>query len=156
MDQRNLPFETPPREQIPQISRWHVQGMESSDSDDVWTGAGMRHIIVHTIGRKSGTVHKVALPFWVDTDGHRIVVGSFSGAPHHPDWYLNLASSAPPSEVVCHVKSHRYWGLIDIVEGDDYTATWAALTADRPYYAYYQSQTERRLPLVRLCEVRAA
>ena len=155
-DQRNLPFETPPREQIPQISRWHIQGMESSGSDDVWTGAGMKHIIVHTIGRRSGNVHKVALPFWVDANGHRTVVGSYSGAPAHPDWYLNLASLDTPAEVICHVKPHRYWAEIDIVAGDDYTATWAALTADRPYYQDYQNQTERRLPLIRLREIRPA
>ena len=58
--------------------------MESSDADEAWCIAGMHHVILHTIGRKSGNEHKVALPYWVDRDGNRVVVASFSGAPEHP------------------------------------------------------------------------
>ena len=65
------PFDEPPREEIPGISRGHVQYMESSDADEVWCIAGMHHVIVHTIGRKSGNEHKVALPYWVDREGNR-------------------------------------------------------------------------------------
>ena len=47
-------FDEPPREEIPGISRGHVQYMESSDADEAWCIAGMHHVILHTIGRKSG------------------------------------------------------------------------------------------------------
>ena len=39
------PFEEPPREEIPGISRGHVQYMESSDAEEVWCVAGMHHVI---------------------------------------------------------------------------------------------------------------
>ena len=100
-------FEEPPREEIPGISRGHVQYMESSDADDVWCIAGMHHVILHTIGRKSGNEHKVALPYWVDRDGHRIVVASFSGAPDHPSWYLNLSDRDANPEVKIRVFYQR-------------------------------------------------
>ena len=82
--QKSEPFEEPPREQIPGISRGHVQYMESTDAEEAWCIAGMHHVVLHTIGRKSGNEHKVALPYWVDRDGYRIIVASFSGAPDHP------------------------------------------------------------------------
>jgi hypothetical protein len=39
-----------------------------------------------------------------------------------------------------------------VLDGADYDVTWAALTADRPFYIDYQSRTTRRIPLVRLPE----
>src|SRR3954470_9188521 len=78
-DQKNQPFDEPPLSEIPGISRMHVAGMEATNDHMVWIGAGMHQLLLRTIGRKSGNEHKVALPFWVDDNGHRIVVGSFSG-----------------------------------------------------------------------------
>ena len=67
-------WETPSYEDIPNISKMHVQALESSDADEVWVQAGMHHVLLHTVGRKSGKVHKVALPTWNDPNGNRIVV----------------------------------------------------------------------------------
>src|SRR5688500_18660150 len=67
--QRNEPFEEPPFEEISNISRMHVQAMEMTDADEVWIGAGMKQILLRTVGRKSGNEHKVALPYWEDPNG---------------------------------------------------------------------------------------
>jgi deazaflavin-dependent oxidoreductase (nitroreductase family) len=151
--QRNTGFVEPSRDQIPGISRQHVAVMESSDDDDVWVLAGMQHVVVRTIGRRSGNEHKVALPFWVDQDGHRIVVASFAGAPQHPAWYLNLTVNP---EVLVRVQGRQFWAAAEVLDGDDYTRTWAALTGDRPHYNDYRARTDRRIPLVRLIELRPA
>jgi deazaflavin-dependent oxidoreductase (nitroreductase family) len=144
------PFTEPDRAVIPGISRAHVAAMEASADDAVWIVAGMHHVIIRTIGRRSGNEHKVALPFWLDPEGHRIVVASFSGAPQHPAWYLNLTDRTANPEVRIRVQDGEYWADAEILEGDDYTATWAGLTADRAYYNDYQTRTDRRIPLVRL------
>jgi deazaflavin-dependent oxidoreductase (nitroreductase family) len=149
-------FVEPPREEIPGISRAHVGAMEASDADEVWILAGMHHVILRTVGRKSGKEHKVALPFWRDANGQRVVVGSFSGAPQHPSWYLNLADRTANPEVLVRHQKGSFWADAEILEGDDYEKTWAGLTADRAYYNDYQSRTDRRLPLVRLVEKRPA
>jgi deazaflavin-dependent oxidoreductase (nitroreductase family) len=155
-DQRNEEFVEPSRDEIPGISRQHVAAMEASDADEIWILAGMNHVVLQTIGRKSGKEHKVALPYWLDPDGHRVVVGSFSGAPQHPSWYLNLTDRTANPEVRIRVQGRVAWAEAQILEGDDYTRTWAALTADRDYYNDYQSRTTRRLPLVRFIERRPA
>lgn len=149
--QRNEEFVEPSRDEIPGISRQHVMAMEASDDDSVWVLAGMNHVVLRTIGRRSGKEHKVALPFWADAQGRPVVVASFSGAPQHPAWYLNLSDrNANPEVLVRRQGQQLYWSTPEILDGEEYATVWAGLTADRPYYNDYQTRTDRKLPLVRL------
>ncbi len=156
MTQQNESFVEPSRDEIPAISRGHVAAMEASDDDAVWVIAGMHHVVLRTIGRRSGKEHKVALPFWADPQGQPVVVGSFSGAPQHPSWYLNLTDREANPEVLVRRQGQLYWSEPEILEGEEYATIWAGLTADRGYYNDYQSRTDRRLPLVRLSASRPA
>jgi deazaflavin-dependent oxidoreductase (nitroreductase family) len=150
-------FETPTREQIVAISAKHVAMMETSDADDTWIWVGMEHLLLHTVGRRSGNQHKVALPFWRDPDGNRVVVASFGGAPTDPAWFLNLSDRTANPEVLVRVQGGLLWSAPQILDGDDYAATWAGLVADRPWYAnYVEKAGGRRIPLVRLRETRPA
>lgn len=147
---------TPSYEEIPEITKRHVAAMESSDDEAVWIVAGMPHIVVHTVGRKSGNVHKVALPTWNDPDGHRIVVGSFAGHEKHPAWFLNLRDRKDP-EVLCRVQGKRYWSVPEILDGgEEHDRLWQLYIQDRAWYADYQAKTNRTIPLVRLPETRPA
>jgi deazaflavin-dependent oxidoreductase (nitroreductase family) len=147
-------WETPSLEEIPVITRGHVQALESSNDDAVWILAGMHHVVLTTIGRKSRNEHKIALPFWRDPDGLPVVVASYAGAPNHPSWYLNLADRRANPEIHVRTQTHQYMSVPDILEGDDYDRIWALLSADRAWYNDYQAKTERRIPLVRLPETR--
>jgi deazaflavin-dependent oxidoreductase (nitroreductase family) len=154
--QANDAFVEPSRDEIPGISKQHVAAMESSDADEIWVLAGMHHVVLRTIGRKSGNEHKVALPYWLDPEGNRVIVASFSGAPQHPSWYLNLTDREKNPEVLVRVQHGSFWADAQVLDGEDYDRTWAGLTADRAYYNDYQTRTDRRIPLVRLVEVRPA
>jgi deazaflavin-dependent oxidoreductase (nitroreductase family) len=154
--QRAEPFDTPTAEEIIQISKMHVQAMESSDADEVWRPAGMRHVVIRTVGRKTGNEHKVALPYWIDPDGERVVVASMAGADKNPSWFVNLADKSANPEVLVRHQRGAYWSDAQILDGDDYEQTWAGLTADREWYKDYQAKCERRIPLVRLVETRPA
>jgi deazaflavin-dependent oxidoreductase (nitroreductase family) len=145
-------WETPPRSEIPVLSAAHVAAMEASDDDSVWLLAGMHHVVLQTVGRRTGKTHKVALPTWRDPDGHRIVVASFSGAPRDPAWYLNLSDRAANQTVLCRVQHGEYWTEPQILTGDERERIWALLVADRAWYADYQAATDRQIPLVRLAE----
>jgi deazaflavin-dependent oxidoreductase (nitroreductase family) len=149
-------WETPSLDEIPVISRGHVQALESATDSSVWSLAGMHHIVLTTVGRKSGNEHKVALPIWRDPQDVRVVVASFAGAPNHPAWYLNLADRAANPEVQVLAEAGPYWSVPDIPEGEDYERIWALLIEDRAWYRDYQAKTSRRIPLVRLPETRPA
>src|SRR3954453_2874407 len=73
-EQKNDEFIEPSPEEIVLFTKEHVSQLEQTDGDDVWVVGGMNHVLVHTVGRKSGRIHKVALPFWTDENGHRVVV----------------------------------------------------------------------------------
>lgn len=145
-------FTEPPREQIPGISRAHVAALEASSDDAVWQLVGMHHIVLHTLGRKTGQLHKVALPFWYDPDGHRLVVASFSGADRHPSWFINLRDPAVNPAVFVHHQKGTYTSVPEILENEEYDRMWELLVADRPNYAAYKTRTDRQIPLVRLPE----
>ncbi|MFI5040347.1 MAG: nitroreductase/quinone reductase family protein [Acidimicrobiales bacterium] len=150
-------WETPSLDEIPKLSKMHVGAMEQTDDDMVWVQAGMHHVLLRVVGRRTGGEQKVALPFWRDPEGNRIVVASFAGAPRHPAWLLNLQDRAANPEVLCRVQGGRqFWSAAEILEGDDYERTWQGLTADRAWYIDYQAKTDRRIPLVRLPETRTA
>lgn len=148
--QRSEPFTEPSREKIVEISRHHVAALEASDDDSVWILAGMNHVVLTTIGRRSGATHKVALPFWQDSAGCRVVVASYAGADKHPAWFLNLSDRTANPTVQVRVQGGRYEASADVLTGEDYDEIWAALIADRPHYANYQTRTSRQIPLVRL------
>jgi deazaflavin-dependent oxidoreductase (nitroreductase family) len=148
-------WETPSYEEIPEITKGHVAGMEMSDADEVWNVAGMHHVLIHTIGRKSGNVHKIALPTWNDPEGNRIVAGSFAGHEKHPAWFLNIRDRTEP-EVRCRVQGKQFWSVPEILEGEEYDRIWNLFVQDRAWYTDYQAKTERRIPLVRLPETRPA
>jgi deazaflavin-dependent oxidoreductase (nitroreductase family) len=117
----------------------------------------MEHLLLHTVGRKSGNEHKVALPFWRDADGQRIVVASFGGAPTDPAWFLNLFDRAANPDVLVRVQGGLFRSQPQILDGDDYDRTWAGLVADRPWYDDYTVKAGgRRIPLVRLPDTQPA
>jgi deazaflavin-dependent oxidoreductase (nitroreductase family) len=112
----------------------------------------MHHLLLRTIGRRSGNEHKVALPFWRDPDGHRIVVASFAGAPADPAWYLNLLDRTANPRVLVRVQGGSFLAEAEVLDGDEHARIWGLLVVDRPHYADYQRTTDRVIPLVRLRE----
>src|SRR5262245_59161706 len=129
--------------------------MEATDADEAWFVAGMHHLILCTVGRRSGKVQKAALPYWIDSGGDRIVVASYAGGPKHPAWYLNLLDRTANPEVLVRVQRGACWAEAQVLAGEQRRRTWGALTLDRPFYVDYQKRTSRTLPVVRLVERRA-
>ena len=152
-DQKAATFETPPYDEIPGITRSHVAFLESTNDEESWLSAGMKSVIIQTVGRKSGKAHKVVLPYWADPNGDRIIAASYAGGPVNPAWYHNLADrSANPT---IWVKERSFEGHLraDILDGEDYQTVWSGLTNDRPWYLDYLAKTKRAaIPLIRLLD----
>lgn len=154
--QKSEPFDEPARDEIPARTREHVAAMEASDADEVWFLAGMHHLMLCTVGRRSGKRQRAALPYWLDPGGEPIVVASYAGSPTHPAWYLNLSDRSANPEVLVRTQHDSWWADAQDLVGEDYRVTWDALVQDRPFYVDYQSRTTRKLPLVRLRRRRSA
>jgi deazaflavin-dependent oxidoreductase (nitroreductase family) len=116
----------------------------------------MHHVMLRTIGRKSGNEHKIALPFWRDPDGVRVVVASYAGHEKHPAWFLNLRDRDANPEIYVKVQNGEFWSVPDILdEGPEHDRIWELLCEDRAWYRDYQKKCNRTIPLVRLPETRA-
>lgn len=143
-------WETPSHDEIVQLTRAHVAAMETTNADAVWIQAGMPHVLLETVGRRSGNRHKVALPTWTDPDGDLIIVASFAGSTQHPSWYLNLTDTESNPNVRCLLQSGPMTATPQILEGSERDDLWAQLTRDRAWYRDYEAKAGRQIPLVRL------
>ncbi len=149
-------WETPSHEEIIGITKSHVEAMETMNIDEVWVQAGMHHVMLRTIGRKSGNEHKIALPFWRDPEGVRVVVASYAGHEKHPAWFLNLRDRDANPEIYVKVQNGEFWSVPDILdEGPEHGRIWELLCDDRAWYRDYQKKCNRTIPLVRLPETRS-
>ena len=131
----------------------HIRRYVETDGEDGHQWRGVHTLLLTTRGRKTGKLRRTALIY--GRDGERyLVVASQGGADWNPNWYLNLADKNANPEVRVKAQDHEFWADAQVLEGADYDEVWDALVQDRAYYANYQSRTERKLPLVRLVEVR--
>ena len=96
-----------------------------------------------TTGRHTGRPHEVTIYAFDDGD-NLVVVGSYGGRAHDPDWAANLRSTPAASvrrgdDTVEHV-AHE-------AEGVERDRLWVLVTGAFPLYETYQSRTERVIPL---------
>ncbi len=154
-DQSAREFMTPPSWTIKPITRAQSWVYEKSGGR-LWTSAmRMHHLLLRTVGRKSGKPFTACLPYWLDADHHRIVIASFGGADRHPGWFHNLRDRKANPQVVVRDKRDVYWANAEILEGEERAALWKELVRDRPFYDDYQARTERQIPVVRLVRDRS-
>lgn len=149
-DQRTQGFLTPPRWLIPWITRLTVWLYRVTKGRVGGSQRGMDHILLTTVGRRSGESHTVCLPIWRDQNERPIVVASYAGAERHPAWYHNLRDRSANPTVTVMNRADRYEARANVLDGEVRSTAWAALVADRPFYADYQAGTDRTIPLVEL------
>lgn len=80
-------------------------------------------------------------------DSDYVVIASYGGRPHHPDWYLNLVQQ-PRARI--QVGRFRTAVEASTVNGPDRNRLWSWAVAAWPDYEQYQARTTREIPVVRL------
>ena len=101
-------------------------------------------LLLSTTGRQSQQQRTTPLTFFPEGENF-IVIASYGGGARHPDWWLNLKAQ-PRAEV--EVGPSRYSVLAREAEGEERERLWRRVTSWMPIYAYYQSRTERLIPVV--------
>jgi deazaflavin-dependent oxidoreductase (nitroreductase family) len=105
---------------------------------------GTTILLLTTRGRKSG--EERTTPLIHRTDGDRwIIVASKGGTPDHPDWFKNL-SEDPEAEI--QVKAEKIPVRASEAEGEERERLWQMMAEVWPDYDAYQSNTDRRIPVV--------
>ena len=101
--------------------------------------------LLTTTGRRSGRDHSVPLLYL--EDGQRlIVIASYGGRDHYPDWYLNLRSL--PAVLVQEPRRSPRPALARKATPEEREEWWPRIVEAYDGYAVYQSRTEREIPVV--------
>jgi deazaflavin-dependent oxidoreductase (nitroreductase family) len=107
-------------------------------------------LLLTTIGRMTGEPHTVPLLYLRDEDS-LVVIASYGGRHHYPDWYLNLVK-VPEVSVELPGNTHRMVGRT--ADSDERARWWPRIVDAYGGYAAYQSRTDREIPVVFLDAVR--
>ncbi len=106
--------------------------------------AGMPVLLLSTTGRKTG--RRRTTPLTYTTDGDNVVlVASYGGDDHHPDWYLNLTAH-PLVEVEREGRVEQL--VARTATAEEKARLWPGIVDTYKGYADYQRKTERDIPLV--------
>jgi len=122
----------------------HVRRYRETNGEVGYIWNGVPALLLTTTGRKSGEPRTNALIFGRDGNDY-LVVASMGGAPHHPNWYLNL-SAQPSAEI--QVRADRIRVTARTAEGAERQRLWKVMTDAWPNYDVYQTRTDRVIPLV--------
>jgi deazaflavin-dependent oxidoreductase (nitroreductase family) len=101
-------------------------------------------LLLTTTGAKSGQSRTSPLVYTMDGDRY-IIIASKGGAPNHPDWYHNLRANPV---VGLEVGSEQFQAQANIVSGTERIRLYDQMAAVMPFFAEYQRNTEREIPVV--------
>ena len=101
-------------------------------------------ILLTTTGAKSGLPRINPLNYSTDGD-HIIVIASKGGSPTHPDWYHNLVANP---EAKIEIGTEKFPVRATFAAGDERARLFNAQAALMPFFAEYQRQATRLIPVV--------
>jgi len=103
-------------------------------------------LLLTTTGAASGDPHTVPLLYLRDEDD-LIIIASYGGRPHHPDWYHNLVNDPTTS---IQIGSRRTAFVAEPMSDAEHDRWWPRIVDAYRDYAVYQSRTDRKIPVIRL------
>ena len=103
-------------------------------------------LLLTTRGRSTGESHTVPLLYLRDGET-LLVIASYGGRDHHPEWYLNLV--ADPT-VTARVGGRDVVLTARPVSSAERKVWWPKVVAAYNDYAVYQTRTSREIPVVAL------
>jgi F420H(2)-dependent quinone reductase len=130
----------------PSSSQWvrdQVQAYESSGGTKETSMGGVPVVVITSVGASSGKLRKNPV-MRVEHDGVYAAVASKGGASENPAWYRNLLEE-PLVELQDKAAKGDY--AAREVSRDERAVWWKRAVEVWPYYAEYQSKTEREIPV---------
>lgn len=101
-------------------------------------------LLLTTVGRRTAVAHTVPLLYLSETD-RLVVIASYGGRDHHPEWYLNLVDN--PS-VTVETPGQKISMTARTADHEERNVWWPRIVDAYNGYANYQSRTDRKIPVV--------
>ena len=112
--------------------------------------AGAPMVLLHHVGRKSGTEYVTPLVYLpADDDGSFYIFASKGGAPANPDWYDNIIAAG---EATVEVLASTYQATVTELHGEERDRVYAEQVKRMPGFGEYAQKTDgiRKIPVLRL------
>ena len=122
----------------------HVRRYQETSGEVGYLWNGVPTLLLTTTGRRTGLPRTIAIIFGRDGDDY-LLVASKGGAPHHPEWYLNLTAE-PEAEI--QVRGEHLPVVARTASDGEKPRLWGIMTELWPNYDVYQTRTERVIPVV--------
>lgn len=106
---------------------------------------GMLPVELHTVGRKSGRPFTTTLSSPVHDDERIVVVASKGGYSDDPDWYKNAVANPDVHITVGGVTEPA---RARTATPDERAELWPKVVKAHRWYASYQRNTDREIPLL--------
>src|SRR5919199_2972450 len=122
------------------MSDWNTQIIEEFRANGGKVGGrfeGANMILVHHVGRRTGTERVNPLAYYPDGDSI-VVIASKGGAPTNPDWYHNLVAM---DRTEVEVGTERFPVKVQEIEGAERDELWQRIAAAMPGFGEYQKNT---------------
>jgi deazaflavin-dependent oxidoreductase (nitroreductase family) len=109
--------------------------------------AGIRLILIHHIGVRSGLERVTPLAYHPRPGGRFAIWAANGGSPTHPNWYYNL--KAHP-KITAEVGAQTLTVLAQELDGGARAELWPKLVSAYPQLAVAQARTTRPFPVFML------
>jgi deazaflavin-dependent oxidoreductase (nitroreductase family) len=104
---------------------------------------GVPVLLLTAPGRKTGAEHTTPVLYIEDNDRF-VVTGSAGGAAAEPQWFRNLRNA---DRAVIEVGRRRIPVSVAVATPDEREVLWQRLLKVAPFFANYQTKTDREIPM---------
>ena len=113
---------------------------------------GTPMVLVHHVGRRSGTPHVSPMMYLPGADGTLYVFATNSGFAENPAWYYNLVAAG---SATVEVGTETFAVSVTELSGAERDRVYAEQAALYPGFADYAEKTEgiRTIPVLRLTRI---
>ena len=101
-------------------------------------------LLLTTTGAKTGRRRTMPLLYYADGE-NLVIIASFGGSDHHPDWYVNLRKN-PKVEVQVGRETKAL--IAETASAEERARLWPPVVEMYSQYADYQTRTKRQIPVV--------
>jgi deazaflavin-dependent oxidoreductase (nitroreductase family) len=108
--------------------------------------AGHPLALMFTTGAKSGQQRRSIVTYSTQGDGW-VIAGTAGGSSVDPAWIANIRKDP---NVQLELENRTFPAVAEIAEGDERDRLWNEHVAQLPWFAKYQEQVERVIPVVKL------
>jgi deazaflavin-dependent oxidoreductase (nitroreductase family) len=108
------------------------------------------HILLTTVGRRSGEKRTVPLRVFAEEGDRIVVVAGNGGEPSHPAWYLNLLAD---SRATVENDRETYEAVASVVTGEERDRLWKSFDEQQPGLSEYLANAGREVAVVALTRI---